>query len=95
MVYTLKLSEAAEQWWCTPLVPVLGRQSQVDFWVWGQPGLQSEFQENQDYTEKPYLEKPKKKERKEMKNAIMKPNTVYANYRFYLEKKAVMFQGMY
>ena len=28
---------------------------QADFWVRGQPGLQSEFQDNQDYTEKPYL----------------------------------------
>jgi hypothetical protein len=28
--------------------------------VQGQPGLQSEFQDSQGYTEKPYLEKPKK-----------------------------------
>jgi hypothetical protein len=27
----------------------------------GQPGLQSEFQDSQGYTEKPCLEKPKKK----------------------------------
>jgi hypothetical protein len=46
-------------WWCTPLIPALGRQRQVDFWVWGQPGLQSEFQDSQGYTEKPCLEKPK------------------------------------
>jgi hypothetical protein len=32
---------------------------QVDFWVWGQLGLQSEFQDSQDYTEKPCLEKQK------------------------------------
>jgi hypothetical protein len=31
---------------------------QVDFWVWGQPGLQSEFQDSQGYTEKHCLEKP-------------------------------------
>ena len=31
----------------------------------GQPGLQSEFRDSQGYTEKPCLEKPKKKERKE------------------------------
>jgi hypothetical protein len=31
----------------------------VDFWVRGQPGLQSEFQDSQGYTEKPCLEKPK------------------------------------
>jgi hypothetical protein len=47
-------------WWCTPLIPALGRQRQVDFWVRGQPGLQSEFQDSQGYTEKPCLEKTKK-----------------------------------
>jgi hypothetical protein len=31
-------------------------QRQVDFWVRGQPGLQSEFQDSQGYTEKPCLE---------------------------------------
>jgi hypothetical protein len=29
----------------------------------GQPGLQSEFQDSQGYTEKPCLKKPKKKKR--------------------------------
>ena len=33
----------AGQWRCMPLVPALGRQRQVDFWVWDQPGLQSEL----------------------------------------------------
>ena len=42
-----------------PLIPALGRQRQVDFWVRGQPGLQSEFQDSQGYTEKPCLEKTK------------------------------------
>jgi hypothetical protein len=47
------------------------RQRQVDFWVRGQSGLQSEFQDSQGYTEKPFLKKRKrtnerKKERKEM-----------------------------
>ena len=46
-------------WWRTPLIPALGRQKQVDFWVPGQPGLQSEFQDSQGYTEKPCLEKNK------------------------------------
>jgi hypothetical protein len=34
-------------WWFTPLIPALRRQRQVDFWVWGQPGLQTEFQDSQ------------------------------------------------
>jgi hypothetical protein len=38
-----------------PLIPALGRQRQEDFWVQGQPGLQSEFQDSQGYTEKPCL----------------------------------------
>jgi hypothetical protein len=45
------------QWWHMPLIPALGRQRQVDFWVRGQPGLQSEFQDSQGYTEKPCLKK--------------------------------------
>jgi hypothetical protein len=45
-------------WWCMPLIPELGRQRQVDFWVRGQPGLQSEFQDSQGYTEKTCLKKP-------------------------------------
>jgi len=44
--------------WLTPLIPSLGRQRQVDFWVLGQPGLQGEFQDSQGYTEKPYLKQP-------------------------------------
>jgi hypothetical protein len=41
-----------------------GRFLSSDFWVRGQSGLQSEFQDSQDYTEKPCLEKPKKKKKK-------------------------------
>ena len=33
----------------------------TDFWVQDQPGLHSEFQDNQGYTEKPCLEKSKNK----------------------------------
>jgi hypothetical protein len=46
-------------WWGMPLIPTLGRQKQADFWVQGQPGLQSEFQDK-GYTEKPCLKKKKK-----------------------------------
>jgi hypothetical protein len=59
-----KRKPKAGQWWHTPLIPTLRRQRQVDFWVQGQPGLKSEFQDSQGYTEKPCLEKPKKQTNK-------------------------------
>jgi hypothetical protein len=54
---TFKRIYMTGQWWRTPLIPALGRQRQADFWVRGQPGLQSEFHDSQGYTEKPCLEK--------------------------------------
>jgi hypothetical protein len=36
---------------------------EADFWVWDQPGPQSEFQDSLGYTEIPYLEKPKRKKK--------------------------------
>ena len=39
-------------------------QRQVDFWVQGQPGLQSEFQDSQGYAEKPCLKHPPPKYKK-------------------------------
>jgi hypothetical protein len=58
-----------------PLIPALGRQRQVDFCVRGQPGLQSEFQDSQGYTEKPCLEKPNKnKNNKQQTNKTKPPN---------------------
>jgi hypothetical protein len=42
----------ARRWWHIPLIPALGRHRQEDFWVWG---LQSEFQDSPDYTEKSCL----------------------------------------
>jgi hypothetical protein len=47
-----------------PLVPALGRQRQADFWVQGQPGLQSEFQDSQSNTETPCLKKQNKTKNK-------------------------------
>jgi hypothetical protein len=44
----------------TPLILALGRQRQADFWVGGQSGLQSEFQDSQGYTEKPRLKNKNK-----------------------------------
>jgi hypothetical protein len=48
-------------WWSPPLIPAFGRQRQVNLWVQDQPGLQSEFQDSQGYTEKPCYGKKKKK----------------------------------
>jgi hypothetical protein len=45
--------------------PALGRQRQADFWVLGQPGLQSEFQDSQGYIEKPCFEKTNKQTNKQ------------------------------
>jgi hypothetical protein len=50
-----------------PLIPALGRQRQVDFSVQGQPGLQSEVQDSQGYTEKPCLKKTKKQKKTKKK----------------------------
>jgi hypothetical protein len=47
-------------WWLMPLIPALGRQRLVNFWVQDQPDLQSEFQDSQGCTEKPCLRKTKK-----------------------------------
>jgi hypothetical protein len=47
-----------------PVIPALGRQRQADFSVRGQPGLQSEFQDRQNCTEKPCLEKTTEEKKK-------------------------------
>ena len=57
-------------WWHIPLIPDLRRQRQGDFWVLGQPELQSEFQYSQGYTEKPCFEK--QKTNKQTKKEIQK-----------------------
>jgi hypothetical protein len=68
MAWIKKTNLVAGRWWRTPLIPALGRQRQADFWVRGQPGLQSEFQDSQGYTEKPRLEKPKNKTKQNKTN---------------------------
>jgi hypothetical protein len=62
--------EICRAWWLTTLIPALGRQRPTDFWVRGQPGLQSEFQDSQGYTEKPCLKK--QKQNKTKKNGYLK-----------------------
>jgi hypothetical protein len=56
---------------CTPLIPALGRQRQTDFWVRGQPGLQSEFQDSQGCTEKPCLEEKKKSKKQKTNSSLL------------------------
>jgi hypothetical protein len=64
-------------WWRTSLIPALGRQWQADVWVRGQPGLQSEFQDSQDYTEKPCLKKTKTKTKQNNNNNQKKLGSIY------------------
>jgi hypothetical protein len=65
---SLRILISSRAWWRTPLIPALRRQRQVNFWVGGQPGLQSEFQDSQGYTEKPCLKKQNKTKQNKTKN---------------------------
>ena len=58
-----KKKQQQQQQTQTPLIPALRCQRQADFWVWGEPGLQSEFLDSQGYTEKPCLETKQNKKR--------------------------------
>jgi hypothetical protein len=65
-------------WWHTFDPSTREAERQVDFWVPGQPGVQSECQDSQGYTEKPCLEptktkKTNKEQNKQTKN-ILSPN---------------------
>jgi hypothetical protein len=42
------------------------REAEAGRFLSSRPGLQSEFQDSQGYTEKPCLEKPKKRKKKRM-----------------------------
>lgn len=46
--------------WRTPFIPALERQRQVDLWVGGQPGLQSQFQDSRGYKERSCLKNKNK-----------------------------------
>ena len=50
-VWTVLRNMASQAWRHTPLIPALG----TDFWVWGQPGLQSEFQDSRAIQRNPIL----------------------------------------
>jgi hypothetical protein len=50
--------------------PRLRRQRLADFWIWGQPGIPSEFQDSQGYTEKPCLGEEEKKKKKHARHTI-------------------------
>jgi hypothetical protein len=69
------------------LIPALGRQRQADFLVRGQPGLQSEFQGSQGYTEKPCLKKPKEK-----KNLFLDSMNKLDNDHYLFIKPNLLFQ---
>jgi hypothetical protein len=55
----MQLESRAPWYWLVHIIPALERQRQANFCVPGQPGLQSEFQDSQGYTEKPCLKKTK------------------------------------
>jgi hypothetical protein len=68
-------------WWVIPLIPALVSQRQADFWVRGQPDLQSEFQDSQDYTEKPCLgEKQNKTKTKKQQQKTNKQKKTTKNF---------------
>ena len=54
----------AKWWWPIPLTPALGRQRQKDLQVQGQPGLESEFQDSQQETNKQTNKKPQQNHNK-------------------------------
>ena len=66
------------------LIPALGRQRQANLWVWGQPGLQSEYQDSHGYTEKPCHETNKQTNKKPTKPNKTK-NGVTTNIILWLE----------
>jgi hypothetical protein len=73
LTYFFKLKKNyAGHWWCTPLIPVLRRQRQVDFWVPGQPSLQSELQDSQGLHRETLSQKTKTKKKKKYEENVSK-----------------------
>jgi hypothetical protein len=52
----------------------------MDFWVRGQPGLQSELKDSQSYKEKPCLKKPTNQPNKQTKQTNKKRNSLSAGF---------------
>jgi hypothetical protein len=74
------------------LVPDRGRKRQADFRVEGQPGLQSEFQDSQDYTEKTFLEKRKKRKKREKKQGCKAQAGKHENSLVNLQEQNLLLQ---
>jgi hypothetical protein len=85
----------SQAWWRTLVIPALGRQRQVDFWVQGQPGLQSVFQDSQDYTEKPCLKNKKQKTKQKKPNKQTKERTNFCKLSSDVCKHALACTHMY
>jgi hypothetical protein len=52
--------QCAGRWWCTPLIPALGRGRWISEFKASLVVYKVEFQESQGYTEKPCLGKKKR-----------------------------------
>ena len=80
----IKMMSQGRQRWCMPLIPALRRQRQVDLWVCGHSGLQSEFQDSQGYTAKHCFKK---------KNYVTR--AVLFLYRNLIQSHPKVFQTLY
>lgn len=70
----------ARQWWCMPLIPVFRKKRLVDICEFEASLVyKSEFQDNQEYTEKLCLEKQNKQTTTTTKNKKNLPVTVQAH----------------
>ena len=59
----------------TPVIPALGRKRQVGISVQGQPGVQTEFQDSQGYTEKNLSGKTKQQQKTKTNKQTNKQTT--------------------
>jgi hypothetical protein len=75
----VNIESHAGQSWHTTLISAFGRQRQADFWVRGQSGLQSKFQDTQSYKDKPCLKQNKTKQNKTKQNKTKQNKTKQLN----------------